>query len=276
MADLSIIGPEPQSVKVGETATFEVKVSGGTEPYTYAWKKDGQAAPGAQSAAKYEIGSVTSESAGDYKVDVTDKDGKTVSSEAARLTVQQKEGELILWNQEFAVKALGIAAIVLAVLWLFFWIAAWRLLPENGQEATFSGFIAMAAVIVGVLAIIAGIYLAVLEYRGRARTIDEIKAIRDAEREVTRTEEELGITGVFDELFKVLPQSLKAFGDLKAAFATMLVGVILFICATAVAWKAAPENGGVTTPTTTGTQPPPPPPPGPPPSPSPPPPPPSG
>lgn len=118
----------------------------------------------------------------------------------------------------------------------------------------------MSAVIVGVLAIVAGIYLAVLEYRGRARTIAEIEAIRKAEQDLDPSI--VGMTGVFDELFKVQPQSVKAFGELKAAFAAMLVGVILFVCATAIAWKASPDNGGarVTTGTTrTGPAPPAPP-----------------
>jgi hypothetical protein len=39
MADLSVTGMADQNVKVGETATFEVTVTGGTEPYKYTWKK---------------------------------------------------------------------------------------------------------------------------------------------------------------------------------------------------------------------------------------------
>ncbi|QAA77060.1 MAG: hypothetical protein BIP78_1294 [Candidatus Bipolaricaulis sibiricus] len=76
--------PSAQTACVGGAVTFSVTAAG-TAPLSYQWRKDGTNIPGATNAT-YTISSVTTGSAGNYTVVVTNKAG-TVTSTAASLTV---------------------------------------------------------------------------------------------------------------------------------------------------------------------------------------------
>lgn len=76
--------PSAQTACVGGSVTFSVTAAG-TAPLSYQWRKDGTNIPGATNAT-YTISSVTTGSAGNYTVVVTNKAG-TVTSTAASLTV---------------------------------------------------------------------------------------------------------------------------------------------------------------------------------------------
>lgn len=65
---------------IGKAVTFSVTVATGTAPFTYQWKKDGAAIPGATGAA-YTIPAVAVTDAGTYTVTVSNMAGSTGSDE---------------------------------------------------------------------------------------------------------------------------------------------------------------------------------------------------
>ena len=77
--------PAAVTVNAGNTATFAVGVDG-SGPFTFAWRKDGVAIPGATSAV-LTLSSVSASSAGDYSVAVSNAVSANVVSSAAALTV---------------------------------------------------------------------------------------------------------------------------------------------------------------------------------------------
>jgi hypothetical protein len=247
---LKVDGLENTTVKTGEPVKFEVSVSGGTPPYKYAWTKDTKAAPGATDSATYVgITSAKETDAGLYKVAVTDSatSADTGSAEAT-LTVQKPEKEQpLLWHRGFAFWAFVLTAASFAALMLPIWWTIDTVLPENGEETNFSGVVAVQLVIIGASAIFVGFYLALLELRGRARSFADLKKEREA------AGQPIEETAIWDELVKVGPQLFKAFGELRAPAAAMIVGLVLAICSTALAWRALPDPSPATTSTDTTT-----------------------
>jgi len=77
--------PAAVTVNAGNTATFAVGVDG-SGPFTFAWRKDGVAIPGATSAV-LTLSSVSASSAGNYSVAVSNAVAANVISSAAALTV---------------------------------------------------------------------------------------------------------------------------------------------------------------------------------------------
>jgi hypothetical protein len=77
--------PVSQTVGAGASATFTVVVSG-PGPYTYQWRRDGTALPGA-TAATLVVPNVQAAQAGTYTVSVANSGGATASSVPATLTV---------------------------------------------------------------------------------------------------------------------------------------------------------------------------------------------
>lgn len=75
-----------KSVAVADTLTLLVVVSGGKAPYTYVWKKGGVVISGAN-AATYTKANAAVVDAGSYVCEVTDADGRTVSSVACLVNV---------------------------------------------------------------------------------------------------------------------------------------------------------------------------------------------
>ncbi len=82
------IDSHPQSVTaaLGMPATFKVVGSGGTTPYTYAWRKNGDVIAEATSAS-YTISAVSYSDEGKYDVVVSDSASNSVISQDASLTV---------------------------------------------------------------------------------------------------------------------------------------------------------------------------------------------
>lgn len=77
--------PTGRFVRQGASVTFTV-VATGTAPFTYQWRKNGEAIPGA-TGDRYVIASTRSDDEGFYSVVVSNAAG-SVTSEAARLTLQ--------------------------------------------------------------------------------------------------------------------------------------------------------------------------------------------
>jgi membrane carboxypeptidase/penicillin-binding protein PbpC len=91
--------PKDVTVKEDEKATFTVKAEG--EELTYQWYKDGKAIEGATKAT-YEIAKAAKADAGEYKVVITDKAGKTVDA-TAKLTVNDKEQAPVVVTKELKI-----------------------------------------------------------------------------------------------------------------------------------------------------------------------------
>jgi subtilisin family serine protease/outer membrane protein assembly factor BamB len=78
--------PQSQTAVLGTPLTLSVGVDG-DGPFTYQWRKDGTAIPGA-TAATYTVASVTSAAGGSYTVTITDAQ-RSVTSAAALVTVEE-------------------------------------------------------------------------------------------------------------------------------------------------------------------------------------------
>jgi hypothetical protein len=76
--------PVSQTRNVGETLNLDA-TCGGETPFTYQWRKDGVAIPGATSSG-YSLGSLTVANAGRYTLTVTNRHG-TATSTAAEVTI---------------------------------------------------------------------------------------------------------------------------------------------------------------------------------------------
>lgn len=81
-----------QSVREGESFTFEVSIAGGAPPYKFQWFKDNKALSGALGQYSFysdEASSYTKE--GIYYAEVTDGNGQRVVSASARLSIEEPQ-----------------------------------------------------------------------------------------------------------------------------------------------------------------------------------------
>ena len=74
--------PEPQTVTLGDKATFSVQASGAT-PLTYQWRRDGVAIAGATGSSYTTPSTTTSDDGAKFSVVVTNASGSTTSADAA-------------------------------------------------------------------------------------------------------------------------------------------------------------------------------------------------
>ena len=103
-AELTVTDPEPQTVAEGETATFHVEVSGGTEPYTYQWaakvgNKWYNSSLNGYNTDTLSFEAVKAWSGRTYRCTVTDSAG-TVKTASATLTVVESAAELTVTGPE--------------------------------------------------------------------------------------------------------------------------------------------------------------------------------
>ncbi len=74
----AVVTPATDTLSVGGSVTFSVRVGAGTPPFTYQWQQNGTALAG-QTASTYAIASAATSSAGTYTVVVTNAAGSAVS-----------------------------------------------------------------------------------------------------------------------------------------------------------------------------------------------------
>jgi hypothetical protein len=226
--------PEPCIVEAGETARFEVSAEG--EGLSFQWKRGAVDIPGATGAA-YERVAQPSDDGSEFSVVVTNTDGSRTSLPAS-LTVRREAP--LLFDPRFAQDAaLALAGVFLLILWPL-WVIAGRVIGGAGALPAFPAAIAVQLVIVGVALGLAGFYLALLELRGRARSLAELAAAPGPEGAA-------GERGFAEEAIKAVPETLKAFGQLQAAAALLALAALLFVCATVLAWRGLPASPATTT-----------------------------
>jgi hypothetical protein len=121
--------------------------------------------------------------------------------------------------------ALTLVVVGVVVLWPL-WILSARLVFDDAPAGNFSELIAVQLVIVGVAVAFGGLYLTLLEYRGRARAA-----------ELAGESGEAGRRGLGTEAIKATPEILKAFGQLKPVASLLVIAALLFLCATVLAWR---------------------------------------
>lgn len=78
--------PASQTVAAGSVLTMSVVVQGGTEPYTYVWKKGSSTVSG-QTSATFNKAAAVSGDAGVYSCVVTDADGTVITSADHTVTI---------------------------------------------------------------------------------------------------------------------------------------------------------------------------------------------
>jgi hypothetical protein len=229
--------PEPCTVEAGETARFEVTAEG--EDLGFQWKRGAVDIPGA-TGTSYELIAQPSDDGSEFSVVVTNADGSRTSLPAS-LTVRREAP--LLFDPLFARDAaLALAGVFLLILWPL-WVIAGRVIGGAGVLPAFPAAIAVQLVIVGVALGLAGFYLALLELRGRARSLAELTAAAGAGGAA-------GERGLAEEAIKAVPETLKAFGQLQAAAALLALAALLFVCATVLAWRGLPASPATTTTTT--------------------------
>jgi hypothetical protein len=222
--------PEPCVVEPGGTAVFDVDVEG--DGLSFQWKRGAADIAGA-TGRSYELVARPSDDGAEFSVVVQNADGSRTSLPAS-LTVRREAPPL--FDAQFARRAaVAVVGVFLLILWPL-WIIAGRVIGGDEALSAFPAAIAVQLVIAGVALGLAGFYLALLEFRGRARSLAELA-------EAARTEAAAGERGFAEEAVKVVPETLKVFGRLEATAALLALAALLFICSTVLAWRGLPAPG---------------------------------
>jgi hypothetical protein len=222
--------PKPCTVEPGETARFEVAAEG--DGLSFHWKRGAADIPDATGTA-YELIAQPSDDGAEFSVIVRNAEGSRTSLPAS-LTVRRQAA--LLFDPRFARRAaVAVVGVFLLILWPL-WIIAGRVIGGGEALPAFPAAIAVQLVIAGVALGLAGFYLALLEFRGRSRSLAEVT-------EAVRAEAPAGERGFAEEAVKVVPETLKAFGQLQATTALLALAALLFVCATVLAWRGLPAPG---------------------------------
>jgi hypothetical protein len=135
-----------------------------------------------------------------------------------------------LYDEEFVqgwysrLRRLGIALFVLIV------VASVVSALNGTPEQMIAVVVTLTLLTMGLVYGLAAILMALVEFRGAARTAAELAA------------PEVGTKAVGEELVKAVPQIIQNFGKLKASSALALLSATLFIASAAVAWRALPAQ----------------------------------
>ena len=237
---LRLTGPEDQQTKVGGEAKFSVKATGGSGRYSFAWQEDGRPISDADQAF-YTVSPTRRDDDGrTYKVVVTDaQDASRSASGSAKLTVETGTPapypeSPAWWSNHFAIWA-AVALILVFVMLL--WPVKWSVDELiGGGKSNLAAVIAMQLVAVGLLAMLGGLYLAVLEVRGRSVTYHQLRELlRLHHSRGERVDQgDVDLTG---EIFRGLPDVVRAFGQLRAPAAALILAAVCLLAATALAWQ---------------------------------------
>lgn len=86
-----VLTPRGKNLLAGDTLALDIEVTGGYEPVSYQWRKDGIAIDGALNAALYDAGPVGEDATGQYTCAVSDGFAENIISLPARVLVSTLE-----------------------------------------------------------------------------------------------------------------------------------------------------------------------------------------
>jgi hypothetical protein len=230
-------------VREGDAATFKVEAEPGeaNKPLKYRWYHRDEPVPtatnGTAETDTLNLEAVKLADAGTYRVEVAEN-GEWTTSNAAILSVEKKEERPLVWDPAVAKGAAEWLLVIGLIFLVPVVVVAARLAFAEVPE--FPGVIATQLAMIGLLALLGGIYLAILDHRGRSRKAEELaEEVVQRELDIILAErEEERITGVpWVEALKAAPDALNAFGKLSAMGALLVTAIVLFIASAALGWR---------------------------------------
>jgi hypothetical protein len=234
--------PVSVSVKDGETAQFSVDTD--STPEKFQWQKNGEDISRADEST-YSFTATLTNNGEKYRVRITWPGGTEATSDEGTLTVspgaeKPSPPETTVWAPWTALlTGLILIGVTAGALWPIWKITSSLPTSANGQVPAFPGFIAGELVIAGVFLAMAGVFLAILEFRGRARLAKELRQAPGGG----------GAEAPPADVLEQVPKILDAFGKLRGAATVFVVAAVLFICATFISWRALPVPAPTPTPT---------------------------
>ncbi len=234
---LAVSVPEQTRVKAGETAVITAEATGGTEPYAYTWKSGDKDLSGTSRTLQV----VAKQSANGAKISVTVTDASDPKQEASAETMlhveeqeSDSESNLLLWEEKYAKRAAKGLTWVLVILLIPIFVLAFILLL--GKERDFAGIVAIELVAVGAALGAAGVYMAVVELRGRAYTFDQLK-------QVHKGDDQADLAAIV----KDLPKAIESFGKIGGRAAVLFTAIVCFVAAAWIGVTEADQSSGTTT-----------------------------
>ena len=246
---VEIDGPHVEGAKrVGAELVLTAMVTGGelaagAEP---TWTKDGQPVDEVPDLPKKLDGETVltltivkaqAFHAGTYQVEVPAADGTTARGEPLAVSFDTstpaatreggddtpaEPGPPMIWDKEFARNAaLGLLVVFVLALVPIWWAMA-RILDDG--DPTVAQFVAFGLVIAGFVALGGAVFVALLELRGRARTVEELAGRRKE-----------GSRGLVSP--EQVNELVKTFGSLKVPAALMVLSAAFFAGSFGLAWK---------------------------------------
>jgi hypothetical protein len=215
--------PQPQTAVAGSTVTFDVMADG--PGLVYQWRRDGTDIPHA-TGPSYALTALAEDDGATFSVLLRNSDGKAMSDKARLTVVNEPER---VFDPRFATRsAFALAAAFVLLFWPL-WIFAGRIVARDDVAAHAAVLIAAILAICGGFALLLAVFIELLEFRARTKALEQL---RPAPRGGT-----LGPTG---DVIKNLPAILKAFGQLRATSAMMVLAALLFVSAALIAWRTLP------------------------------------
>jgi hypothetical protein len=235
--------PESQTIVVGQKARFEVNASGTGNKYQ--WKKGDDEISG-ETSAVYEPTVTAADDGATFTVVVESSDGEKKESNEATLTVVDTVP--LLFDPGFAQRAAIWLIVAMVLVALPILIIAFRTAGESGSTIPrFPGAVSIQLVVVGMFVACLAAYIALLEFRGKSRTLQELNPPKPPQAQEG---------GPWDAVVNKVPEILKTLSNMKIPAALLAVAIVCFISAASVSWRALPQPTPSPSPTTTtSTQP---------------------
>ncbi len=260
---MSTVTIKPSGVVVvpGGAVTFEATSTDvDFTDAAFQWQHDGRDV--GSNKKTYAVDHVGPEDEGVYTVAVTPKQGEMVTSEQAVLAVKSPETPLE-WDPNFAtvVIAVGIA-LLLAAVWPLFWAIA-RAAHAHGFAHDYAAVVSIELALLGAFLLMGTVVLALLELRGHSRRqlqpAQVIKrTIRPAAAPAGRGVRAQAVGApapVVEEVVTALPETIRAFGQLKTVTALLVAALGLFAGSATLAWNSGRSAPASTSTTPTATTP---------------------
>lgn len=214
------------------TLTIDAAIPADADGLDYVWKHDGAEADPPNQTDTYEIADPNAEAhAGVYVVEVRAKKGTDRSEPESSSTVVKfaqgdggspvgDQGVPLVWDAKFAQTALLAAGAVLAAALIVVIILVFK-------KTDLARTVVLGLMILAAACTAAGIALALIDLRGRAR--------------VAEAAADPAARGLGGDFVKVLPDTLKNWGSLGLASAVLALAAVAMISATVVGWRSLPD-----------------------------------